>query len=469
MVFSSSTFLFLFLPVILGGYYLLHPRFRNCFLLLASLAFYAFGEPKFVVMMIVSIVINYFGAIIICRCKRIGLRKLCLFVGIFLNLSLLVVFKYMNFITGNLHKMISSVNVTSFVLPIGISFFTFQAMSYLVDVYRGEIAQKNPLNLGLYISFFPQLVAGPIVRYKTIAEEIHTRKESWEDFSDGVVVFLNGLTKKIIFANNLSIVADKAFAGQMDQQSIMFSWLGMIAYSMQIYFDFSGYSDMAIGLGRMFGFHFAQNFNYPYFAKSITDFWRRWHISLSFWFRDYVYIPLGGSKVKGKLLHIRNMFIVWFLTGLWHGANWTFIVWGMAYFILLVFEKYLIKPEQIKKRVLTWIYRCLVFLAVMICWVIFRADNIRAAGQYFKSMMGMYGNPLIDNDFVWYLSEYILLLILALFLATPLVRKAIRFIRGRINGVAFELVKSILYILLFAFCVSYLVVGAHNPFIYFNF
>jgi D-alanyl-lipoteichoic acid acyltransferase DltB (MBOAT superfamily) len=468
MVFSSSTFIFLFLPIVLVGYYLLHPRYRNVFLLLASLSFYAFGEPKFVLLLIASIVFNYLVALVIGGCKRKGIRRLCLMIGVTCDLLLLIIYKYMNFITQNLQRSFPFVSVTSFALPIGISFFTFQAISYLADVYRGEDIQKNPLDLGLYISFFPQLVAGPIVRYKTISAELINRKSTWADFSSGVVSFINGLIKKIVIANNLAIIADLSFTGDIRHHSILFAWLGALAFTLQIYFDFSGYSDMAIGLGRMFGFHFSKNFDYPYSANSVTDFWRRWHISLSTWFRDYVYIPLGGSR-KGAWRQIINLLIVWLLTGIWHGAAWTFVLWGLAYFFLLLLEKFLIKPDRLRNKAVSWLYRVFVFFSVMICWVVFRADSIRDAGRYVKSMLGLYGNPLVDNDWLFYSREYMVIFALAILLATPVVRYVLRRFKSKMKPVCYETIRAAGYIFMFIVSISYLILGAHNPFIYFNF
>ncbi len=309
MVFSSSTFIFMFLPIVLIGYYLINPQYRNIFLLIVSLGFYAFTEPRFVLILILSIVINYTVGVTIDRIESAIAKKIILLCGIIIDLLILCVFKYTNFLTINIHRIWASMKIANIALPVGISFFTFQEISYIVDVYRGEEVQNNPLNLGLYISFFPQLIAGPIVRYKMIAQEINQREHSWNEFSEGIVIFICGFAKKIILSNNMSIIADKAFAGDLSNQSIAFAWLGAFAYTYQIYFDFSGYSDMAIGLGRMFGFHFPQNFNYPYASKNITDFWRRWHISLGTWFRDYIYIPLGGSR-KGDKKTIRNLLVV---------------------------------------------------------------------------------------------------------------------------------------------------------------
>lgn len=309
MFFSSSTFIFMFLPIVLIGYYLINPQYRNIFLLIVSLGFYAFTEPRFVLILILSIVINYTVGVTIDRIESAIAKKIILLCGIIIDLLILCVFKYTNFLTINIHRIWASMKIANIALPVGISFFTFQEISYIVDVYRGEEVQNNPLNLGLYISFFPQLIAGPIVRYKMIAQEINQREHSWNEFSEGIVIFICGFAKKNILSNNMSIIADKAFAGDLSNQSIAFAWLGAFAYTYQIYFDFSGYSDMAIGLGRMFGFHFPQNFNYPYASKNITDFWRRWHISLGTWFRDYIYIPLGGSR-KGDKKTIRNLLVV---------------------------------------------------------------------------------------------------------------------------------------------------------------
>lgn len=340
MVFSSSTFIFMFLPIVLIGYYLINPQYRNIFLLIVSLGFYAFTEPRFVLILILSIVINYTVGVTIDRIESAIAKKIILLCGIIIDLLILCVFKYTNFLTINIHRIWASMKIANIALPVGISFFTFQEISYIVDVYRGEEVQNNPLNLGLYISFFPQLIAGPIVRYKMIAQEINQREHSWNEFSEGIVIFICGFAKKIILSNNMSIIADKAFAGDLSNQSIAFAWLGAFAYTYQIYFDFSGYSDMAIGLGRMFGFHFPQNFNYPYASKNITDFWRRWHISLGTWFRDYIYIPLGGSR-KGDKKTIRNLLVVWLLTGLWHGAGWTFIIWGCHILLCLLWKNML--------------------------------------------------------------------------------------------------------------------------------
>ncbi len=471
MVFSSSTFIFLFLPIVIIGYFLIErfiPVFRNVFLLLVSLGFYWFGEPRFVLILIVSVLLNWAIALMIDRNGNKGIRKVLLISDIVLNLSVLIIFKYTNFITYNMSRLWADISVTNIALPVGISFFTFQAMSYVVDVYRGEKSQSNPINIGLYISFFPQLIAGPIVRYKTITKEIRDRKVNWQEITEGIVIFLKGLFKKMIMANNLAIVADAAFAGDVAAHSVLFSWLGGLAYTLQIYFDFSGYSDMAIGLGRVFGFHFSQNFDHPYAASSITDFWRRWHISLSSWFRDYVYIPLGGSRCSQNK-QIRNLFVVWLLTGIWHGADWTFVLWGMAYFILLSMEKFVIHPEKIVSKLVAALYRVFVFVAVILCWVMFRAGSMQVAFSYYMAMFGLKGNPIIDDNWIWYAREYVVYIILGLMLSTMVFSAVIRKTRKKIPELLYEPVRAGIYMFLFVVCISYLVTGAHNPFIYFNF
>lgn len=334
MLFSSNLFLFLFLPCVILGYYLLGKRFRNLFLLMASLVFYAWGTGKFVLVMIGSILFNYLMALIIDALDKPKLRRLCLILAVAGNLSVLFVYKYLDFFIANLNLLGFQLPLPSITLPLGISFFTFQAMSYTTDVYRGTAkVQKKPQNIGLYVSFFPQLVAGPIVRYQTIADQIDSRQETFDDFADGVKRFIAGFAKKIILSNNMALVADAVFAVPDSERSVLYAWMGAFAYAFQILFDFSGYSDMAIGLGKLFGFHFLENFDYPYISSSISEFWRRWHMSLGQWFRDYVYFPLGGSRVKTKGRLVFNLFVVWSLTGIWHGASWNFVVWGLMYFV----------------------------------------------------------------------------------------------------------------------------------------
>lgn len=471
MVFSSSTFLFNFFPISVIGYFLLHPRYRNVFLLCISLAFYAWGEPKFVLIMLFSVLMNWGAAFLIeiFATKKL-LRKFIFCASICLNLAILFVFKYLNFVLSNLNRIADVFPRTNIALPIGISFFTFQALSYVVDVYRENVqAQKNPLNVGLYISFFPQLIAGPIVRYETIAAEIVNRKTTWMDFCVGVERFLRGLFKKILLANNLALVADAAFGTAHEDLSMLMAWLGALAYTMQIFFDFSGYSDMAIGLGRIFGFHFDENFNYPYISRSVTEFWRRWHMSLGTWFRDYVYFPMGGSRVATKGKHIRNLFVVWLLTGLWHGASWNFVAWGFMHFVLLVMEKYWIYPEKMNEGgIARYVWQAVSLLCVVVGWVLFRAEGLRRALDYGLSMLGI-GVPFSSSDVTFYGREYFVILAVALLCCTPVISLwKEKFVSTRWAPLM-NCTKAIAYFGMLLMSVSYLVIGAHNPFIYFNF
>lgn len=477
MLFSSNVFLFAFLPAVIFIYYVLlrwSRPLQNVFLCIASLFFYAWGEPRFVLVMMLSIAVNWAGGLAVSTLKireNIHAAKLVLAADIVFNLVIIFIFKYLSFFSNNYNVLIGSrtgayIYAPEIALPIGISFFTFQAISYVVDVYRGSgEAQKNILNVGLYISFFPQLIAGPIVRYETIADQIFNRKETIDDFTEGVKRFIIGFCKKILIANNVALIADQAFMlNEIGELSVSMAWLGAIAYTLQIFYDFSGYSDMAIGLGRMFGFHFLENFNYPYISKSATEFWRRWHISLGTWFRDYVYIPLGGSRVsKGR--HIFNLFVVWLCTGIWHGANWTFILWGLMYFVLLVFERYsgFNRHEGSGASFLKHIY---VLFFVVMGWILFRAEALSSAAAYYKACFGLAGNAFADSVFVEYARQNFTYLIAGALFSMPVAK----WIRDRIKPNA---VTDILYAAVLAFLflasISFLVKGSYNPFIYFNF
>ena len=456
MIFSSAEFLFLFLPCTLIIYYspfLRQRRLRNAFLLLVSLFFYAWGEPVKVLLLLVSICVNwFFGGL---AAEGRPYREAALAAAVVYNLSMLFLFKYLGFVCHNLGLLGLPVPEVRLALPIGISFYTFQAMSYVIDVYRGKSpAQRSVLDVGLYVAFFPQLIAGPIVRYETVAREIHGRRETWEDFCEGVPRLIAGLGKKAVLANNMALVADAAFGSQ--NLSAPLAWLGAAAYALQIYFDFSGYSDMAIGMGRMFGFHFLENFNRPYLAVSITDFWRRWHISLSTWFRDYVYIPLGGNRVSPRR-HLLNLFAVWLLTGIWHGANWTFILWGLGYFVLLMAEKYggLNRRLGIFRRPYT-------LLCVLLLWVLFRADSLSQAGAYFAAMFtGGRGNA---GDFLYYFGNMKVYFGAALLFCLPL-----EGLWQRIPERPRAWLESAGQAALFLLVLTYVVSSTYNPFIYFNF
>lgn len=482
MLFSSIIFIFIFLPVVLLIYYvcLRSKRYlQNVFLLIVSLIFYAWGEPKFVFIMMGSIVVNWCAGyfVDIFRENYIICRLILIF-DIMLNILALFIFKYLMFTINNINIIFSTdIQIKTIALPIGISFFTFQAISYVVDIYRKKgKPQKNIINVGLYISFFPQLIAGPIVRYETVADQILNRQESFDDFAIGVRRFIIGLAKKVIIANNMAIIADNIYSclGDNNNISILAAWLGAIAYTFQIYFDFSGYSDMAIGLGRMFGFHFLENFNYPYISKSCTEFWRRWHISMGTWFRDYIYFPLGGSRVNSKYRHIFNLLVVWFCTGLWHGANWTFVLWGLLYFVLLVFEKNIGFDKYINKGTYRKILMHIYTLFFVVCgWVLFRSDTVGQALVMFKKMFGIGDVCLIDNIFLLYFRQYFIFIIIAIIACIPILKLPVlggdkkQNIRKAL--VITEVFYSILLIALLIISVSYIVKGSYNPFIYFNF
>lgn len=472
MLFSSTIFLFLFLPFVLFGYYVVFKdkrKAQNIFLFFSSLAFYGWGEPGFIFVMLLSIVGNWFFGLLVDKYKdQITRVKVIIGSMLIFNLSIIFIFKYFMFTIGIMNNMFKfKMGIPNILLPIGISFFTFQAISYVIDIYRknGQV-QKNPLNVGIFISFFPQLIAGPIVRYQTVANQIENRKETFDDFSEGVLRFIIGLSKKVLIANNMAIIADKAFELTGNEISIVFAWLGALAYTFQIFFDFSGYSDMAIGLGKMFGFHFDENFNYPYISKSISEFWRRWHISLGTWFRDYVYFPLGGSRVNSKSRLILNLFVVWLLTGIWHGANWTFIVWGIFYFVIISFEKLTDFESRVTK--LNWLKHIYTFLLVMFGWILFRSASIVDAIEYLKSMVGLNGNELFDDYGKLYFSEYKSFYIIAIMFSTPLSKWISNRYKIKDNKYIAP-VYIMLVILIFILSLSYIVKGSYNPFIYFNF
>lgn len=465
MLFSSTVFLLVFLPVVLLLYYLLRGKrkLQNILLLLASLVFYAWGKPENVLLLLFSIACNYGFGVLIGALRDKGKSSTAALVGaVIVNLGVLFVFKYLNFTADQLSALGLELSLPRLALPIGISFFTFQAMSYVIDVHRGQTpAQKNLLSLALYISLFPQLIAGPIVKYHTVADQIDGRVENWADFSYGVRRFLIGLCKKVLLANQLALIADRAFSAGAPAASL--AWLGAICYALQIYYDFSGYSDMAIGLGAMFGFRFEENFRYPYCARSVTDFWRRWHISLSSWFRDYVYIPLGGSRVGSTAKLLRNLLIVWALTGLWHGANWTFLLWGLFYFVLLALEKTL----HLGERWPTALRRVFTLLMVLMAWVLFRAEDLGTAWRYFGAMFG--ANGAFDAETLFCLREYAVFLIAALAFAVPTAVWVWHWVEKSRARSALEIVGAVLLMLLYAAVICYLVKGTYNPFIYFNF
>ena len=469
MLFSSMTFCFVFLPVVLLLYLTAKKELHNGILLAASIIFYAWGEPKYLAIMLLTILINYTAAINIER--FFNHKKIILLCALITNLGILFYFKYFNFLIDITNSVFHShLSFPDIVMPIGISFYTFQALSYVIDVYRGECkAQKDIYKLALYICLFPQLIAGPIVKYHDVADQIDSRDVNFEKVCLGVKRFIIGFSKKIIIANTMAVIADKIFIQDPHNFSHLVAWLGALAYTLQLYFDFSGYSDMAIGLGLIFGFRFMENFNYPYISKSITEFWRRWHISLSTWFKQYVYIPLGGNRGKFYKTCV-NLGIVFLLTGIWHGAAWTFIVWGIWHGIFIIIEKifnikdFEQKPHSSAINIMRHIYCMLIFI---IGWVIFRADNLTYAGQYLANMFGI--THLQKETFIYNLSYYctvtdVVIIIAAILCSLPLFKNILD-IKNKL-GIA---MVNLWLLLLFIIAVSSLAAGTYNPFIYFRF
>ncbi len=464
MVFSSIIFIFTFLPVTIAIYYLTPVKLRNGILLLASLFFYAWGEPIYLFLMLYSILFNYvIGIDIAYKKSGKGWAGGSLLLGIFVNLLLLGFFKYYGFLAVNLGRLLSvEFPKLQLSLPVGLSFYTFQSLSYLADVYRGQAKpQKNIVNFGLYISMFPQLVAGPIVQYTDMEAQLERREMSMEKFGQGVFYFIWGLSKKVLLANHLGAVFETVTA--LPSLSVLSAWVGALAYTFQIYYDFSGYSDMAVGLGKMFGFELKENFNHPYCSRSITEFWRRWHISLGAWFRDYVYIPLGGNHV-GAARHIFNLLIVWALTGLWHGASWNFVIWGLYYGILLIFEKYILRGVTERIPVLGILYT---MLAIVIGWVLFFSNTIGEAGEYLRVMFGMSSYALVDKAGIYYLLTNLIVLWLAWMYSTPFPGRVC--VRKLEEGGYKEELLLALHFILFLIATSYLIHDTYNPFLYFRF
>lgn len=463
MLFTSISFLYYFLPTIIILYFITPKKYRNYILLIFSIIFYMYGEPKYVILMLVEILVAYFGALLIDKYKS----KEIFLITIIIHIGLLCVFKYTDLFITTINSIFkSNINLFNIALPIGISFYTFQILSYVIDVYKGKVkVQKNILKLATYVSLFPQLIAGPIVRYETICDELDNRDETIEKFSLGTRRFIIGLAKKVLIANMLGELCTKF--SLVDERSVLFYWIFAISYMLQVYFDFSAYSDMAIGLGKMFGFTFLENFNYPFISKSITEFWRRWHISLSSWFKDYVYIPLGGSR-NGTLKLVRNIFIVWFLTGIWHGAAYNFIIWGLFIGVFLVIEKlWLSKYISKLPKVLRNIY---VLFIIMISFIMFNAGSINEAFFNIKGLFGLNKEVFINNYTIYYLKSYLIVLIIAIFGATPLFKNIVEKLRKNktINNLI-NVLEPIFLIILLLLVTAYLIDSSYNPFLYFRF
>lgn len=466
MVFSSTIFLCVYLPLVLLGYYICPKKGRNLFLLIVSLVFYAWGEPKYVFLMIFSILVNYiFGRLMDKNRGRQKRMKLLLVLSVVIDLGLLSVFKYTDFIITNVNAIFGpSFDLLNIALPIGISFYTFQAMSYTIDVYRDDVrVQKNLIDFGMYITMFPQLIAGPIVRYADVQDQLAERSVTTADFSEGVMRFVVGLGKKVLLANQMGAVWSEIYALGGDVSALM-AWTGAIAYTFQIYFDFSGYSDMAIGLGRMFGFKFPENFRYPYQSVSITDFWRRWHITLSTWFKEYLYIPLGGNRC-GLARQALNLLIVWSLTGFWHGAGWNFVMWGLYYFVILFIEKlFLLKVLDKLPKLFRHVYA---LLLIVIGWVIFASDDVGVLLPYLGSMFG--ANGAVGGMDVYTLLTKAVLLIICCVASTELPKKLFLSATGAMNEKAAFTIKSVMTIALLALSMILLIGDSYNPFLYFRF
>ena len=473
MVFSSIFFLFTFLPLSLLLYWMSPAKIKNFTLLAVSLFFYAWGEPVYVLLMIASILTNFvFGIFIeseLIKEKRAVRRALFISAVVF-NILILGFFKYYGFLAENINALFNAdIAYSELPLPIGISFYTFQVLSYVIDVYLGKVRlQRNPVSFALYVTMFPQLIAGPIVRYSDIESQLEQRNVSAAKFGEGAQRFIQGLGKKVLIANSMGALWDITQAMDMTGISVFSAWLGIIAYTFQIYFDFSGYSDMAIGLGKMFGFEFMENFDHPYISRSVTEFWRRWHISLGTWFREYVYIPLGGNRCS-RIRQIRNIMAVWMLTGLWHGASWNFVVWGIYYGCLLLIEKmFLKKLIDNAPAIISHVY-CM--LAVIIGWVLFASRDIESAAAYLGVMSGASGNVLVDNAFIYYLKSNAVMLVISLLFSTGIFREIFEpeDISDKIRTRASHSAAVILHAFILFMSTAYLVTETYNPFLYFRF
>ena len=461
MIFSSITFLFYFLPVLLIVYYLVPKKAKNIVLLVSSMLFYFVGEPKYIFLMLVSILVTYIFGLLISKYEKYS--KILLTVALIITGSFLVFFKYFDFLIENVNLFLNNkLNLLHLALPVGISFYTFQMMSYLIDVYRKEVpAQKNILTLALYVVLFPQLIAGPIVRYTTVVKELEDREHTFEKFSKGVTRFTIGLGKKVLIANVIGELASIFLAS--GDRSVLYHWMYGIAVMLQIYFDFSGYSDMAIGLGKMFAFEYNENFNYPYIATSITEFWRRWHMSLSSWFRDYVYIPLGGNRVS-KIKWIRNIFVVWLFTGIWHGAAWNFVVWGLYFAVILLIEKILLKKYLDKMpKIFSNIYTCIL---VMISFIIFNGNGIKDISENLLGLIGYNGIPLVSAESIYYFKSYFIIFVLAIIGSTPLMKMIVN--SEKIKKVS-NVLEPVFVVTVLLVSTAFIVDGSFNPFLYFRF
>ena len=467
MVFSSLVFIFLFFIGVMLIYYAVPKRFKNLVIFLSGVIFYAWGEPLYILVMLGSTLIDYCAGLLIWKFdKNIVVKRISLIVSLLMNLGLLGVFKYGGFVIDNVNNIFATAfDNPNLPLPIGISFFTFQSMSYTIDMYLGKIkVQKNPITFAAFVNLFPQLVAGPIVRYDDIARELDDRKIDLDCIYSGIIRFITGMGKKVLLANSVGMLWDTVIASDLGNASLLTVWLGIIAYTLQIYFDFSGYSDMAIGIGRMMGFNFPENFNYPYLSKSVSEFWRRWHMTLGAWFRSYVYIPLGGNR-KGKGRTIFNLAVVWAATGIWHGANWTFIVWGTLYGVVIILEKLFL--GKVLEKLPSFVGHIYTMLLVMLGWVLFASPNIGTAGAYIATMFGASGT-LIDNTAIYLLINYGFILVFGIFAATDLWKRIVEKLSVKLPTFT-NYITPFAKTAVFLICIAYLADATYNPFLYFNF
>lgn len=468
MVFSSVVFLYIFLPIMLLIYFIVPKKFKNAVMIIASLIFFAWGEIRYIFIMLILAIMDYFcGKKIDKYFNNKKKKRIYLFIDIGINLLILFFFKYSDFIISNIN-LITGFNIPllNIPLPIGVSFNTFQSLSYIIDVYRGTVkCEKSFYNYLTYTTLFPQIIAGPIVRYETVDEELVDKKISMTNFTKGMKRFIIGLGKKVLIANNVGKLWSIIEGGSYITLSPLLSWLGLVAFALQIYFDFSGYSDMAIGLANIFGMNFNENFNYPYISKSITEFWRRWHMTLSSWFKDYIYIPLGGNR-KGLAKQIRNILIVWFLTGAWHGASWNFILWGLYFGIILILEKvFLLKLLEKLPSILRHIYSIFV---ILISWLIFAFEDLGKIGEYFRALFNFNYSYSYNSEGLYYLKNYAVIIIIGIILSTPIITKLLNKIEAK-NKLVPSIVTSFIYISIFIFSTAYLVSDSFNPFLYFRF
>jgi len=458
MIFSSITFIYYFLPILLLIYFISPKKYKNIILLIFSLIFYFIGEPRYIIILLISCIINYYISKLLYKDNK----KIYLIIGIIYNIGQLFIFKYIDFFINNINIITKlDIPLTYIIMPIGISFYTFQSLSYIIDVYnKKHLPANNILEYMTYLTLFSQLIAGPIVRFIDIKNDLNNKNINIKNISNGIKRFIIGLSKKVLIANVLG-----EFSKLIIEETLLSSWLKPLSYTLQIYFDFSGYSDMAIGLGLIFGFTFLENFNYPFIAKSITDFWRRWHISLSSWFKDYVYIPLGGNK-KGIIKHIRNILIVWLLTGFWHGASWNFIIWGLYFAIILIIEKYIIKKYLDKTKILKYIYTITI---IIISFMIFSTEESGNIIINLKNMFYINKIPLINKEIIYYLKSYLLIFIIAIISSTPLFKIIINKIKNKKVKRIINVLEPITYMLLLILCTAYLIDNSFNPFLYYRF